>query len=156
MTQSAIAFCRVDVTSTRQKSQHFRQATVTGSGTLAAKDQAILPAFDAGFTGTLELDTDQLAFHIDATPAVTDTLTLPGSATLMIPESGTVTVAFAAKPAPGAYPLIIGGRLTADTLRGWTLSVTTPGQNAGKCVLETTANGLNLNVIPSGTLLILK
>ena len=134
----------------------FRQATVTGSGTLAAKDLATLPSFDADFSGTLELSTDQLAFHIDATPAVTDTLTLPASATLMIPESGTLNVTFAAKPAPGTYPLIVGGNLTDETLRGWTLTVISAEQNAGKCVLERTARGLNLNVIPSGTLLILK
>jgi hypothetical protein len=62
----------------------------------------------------------------------------------------TVTVAFASKPNAGSYKLIDGTLVNANTL--FTLSTT--GMTGGSTAkLRTAADGVWLDIIPSGTLI---
>ncbi len=90
----------------------LRAATISGSGTVRAKNMAALPTFDDSFTGTLELEQSAFAFTLDTrkTPAVAEAMTLP--CTVDLPAACTVSVTCAAKPKPGVYPLVTAAAFT--------------------------------------------
>ncbi|MBP5320404.1 MAG: hypothetical protein J6334_05400 [Kiritimatiellae bacterium] len=134
----------------------FRGATLTGSGTVIADSPAALPQFAPAFTGSVDLRAESFAFHVDATPAVTDGLSLPASAALFVPESGVIRVTFAQKPVSGSYRLIEGGSIAPGAFADWTLDAVVPDALPGNIQLKQDANGLSVVVIPAGTCIILK
>lgn len=129
----------------------WRRATVTGAGTVTAA-AARLPAFDAAFAGTLALADAALAFHVDAAGAVTDALALPAGATLALPETGALTVSFAGRPA--SCTLATAGAITGIDPAQWTATITSTFHGTSRLVC--TAGALRLEVVPSGTVLLLR
>ena len=87
----------------------FRNVTVTGDGVVIAPDGAHLPAFGAGFTGSVALSADTLSFAFDGSSTVaSNALSLPGTA-IAFPAEVAVNLSFASSPRPGErYKLIDG------------------------------------------------
>lgn len=129
----------------------WRRATVTGAGTVTAS-AVRLPAFDAAFSGTLELADAALAFHVDAAGTVTDALALPSGATLALPEAGALTVSFAGKPA--SCTLATAGVITGIDPARWTVALAPAFHGTSRLVC--TAGVLRLEVVPSGTILLIR
>ena len=132
----------------------FTDATVSGAGDVKAAAWDDLPQIAPTFTGRVFLTGDSLAFAFD--PALETPVTNPiGAAGLAIslPDAVTVTVAFASKPNAGSYKLIDGTLVNADTL--FTLS-TTGMADGSTAKLRTAADGVWLDIIPSGTLILVQ
>ncbi len=129
----------------------WRRATVTGVGTVTAS-AARLPAFDAAFSGTLELADAALAFHVDAVGTVTDALALPAGATLALPEAGALTVSFVGKPAN--CTLATAGAIMGIDPARWTVALAPAFHGTSRLVC--TAGALRLEVVPSGTILLIR
>lgn len=87
-------------------------ATVTGAGSFSAKTAAALPKmFDEGYTGTVTLESGDMAFTV-ANNALDRTYDL-GNGKFAIPAGATVTVNFATRPRSGCdYVLVSAGELT--------------------------------------------
>ncbi len=130
----------------------FRDATVTGSGTVRVLNTANLPSF-ANFDGTGVVAQAAYAFTLDAsaTPAVPDALTVPCA--LELPAACTATVTCATKPRAGTYTLISAPSFTKST--DWTLNAAGTTGNA-TLKLRTTANALLLDVITPGAAIIIR
>ena len=76
---------------------------------VVAPDVAHLPAFGAGFTGSVALLADTLSFAFDGSSTVaSNALSLPGT-TIAFPAEVAVNLSFASRPRSGArYKLIDG------------------------------------------------
>lgn len=117
----------------------FRDATVTGAGTVAVASQEALPKFGSDFAGTVELADGALAFTLDATdakaaPQVKNALKL-GANALKLPETVTVNVAVEGKAVSGTYTLIEADMGDVD-VGTWTLQVTGAGSLRSELVLK--------------------
>ena len=114
----------------------FRDATVTGAGTVAVGSQEALPKFGSDFAGTVELADGTLAFTLDATaaPQVKNAIKL-GANTLKLPETVMVSVAVEGKAASGTYTLIEADMGDVD-VGTWTLQVTGAGSLRSELVLK--------------------
>ncbi len=130
----------------------WRRATITGAGTVAAASVEALPIFDASFTGALELSDISLSFHVNADGVVTDALTLPENATLNLPASGTVEVSFVDRPV--SCTLATAYAITGIDPTQW--RVTTQPATASVCRLTCSDGVLRLEVVPQGTLFIVR
>ena len=130
-------------------------ATVGGAGTVCATRQKDLPQF-SGFTGTLDLDAQTLAFTLDgATKAVEGALDVRG-ATLKLAAQGTIALSFKdGISKPGSYTLASFGTLAEPGISGWTLPART---SDGKFKLAFTADNGQLvaRVLPAGLQIIIR
>lgn len=132
-------------------------STVSGSGTVTAARPQLLPALDAGFSGTVSLTGTAFDYTLatNATGAfvVSPLTVLPG--TLAVAPAGTLAVHFAVKPPPGLYPLVTCGAVAGSGFAGWSLSADglLP---AGTLSLKATGTGVALSVTSPGTLFLLQ
>lgn len=124
-------------------------ATVTGAGQVRAETLAVLPKFAADCSATVEVAQSALVFT-SLNGVITDGRDL-GGATLSLPSACTVTVQGEALE-PGVYPLLAGGAGIDATV--FTLASTKVGSRVYS--LRQTATSLDLQVLPSGTLLIVR
>lgn len=99
----------------------WRDATVSGTGTVRAPSGAYLPGFDAAFAGTVELVGPDFAFDADASGVVTNAVTLPGQTDLVLPTSGALAVAFA--NCPKTCDLMTAKSVTGLDADQWTIAV---------------------------------
>ena len=135
----------------------WRDATVSGTGAVHAPSGAYLPRFDAGFAGAVGLTDVAHAFGVDASGAVTNAVSLPAGADLVLPAAGTVSVAFANKPV--SCDLMTAKTVTGADLAAWTFAVTpdTAKDMELKVVdLDDGRQALRLVVKGGGTLLIFR
>jgi len=130
----------------------FRDATVTGSGTVRVLNTANLPSFE-NFDGTGVVTQAAFAFTLDpsATPAVPDALTM--LCALELPAACTATVTCATKPRAGTYTLVSAASFTKST--DWTLNAAGTTGNA-TLKLRATNNALLLDVINPGAAIIIR
>ncbi len=132
----------------------FTEATVSGAGDVKAAAWDDLPQIAPTFTGRVFLTCDSLAFAFN--PALETPVTNPIGAdglAISLPDAVTVTVAFASKPNAGSYKLIDGTLVNANTL--FTLSTTGMADGA-TAKLRTAADGVWLDIMPSGTLILVQ
>jgi len=132
----------------------FTAAKVSGNGTVQAAKLSQLPAFDAGFSGTVALSATAFDYTL-TTNAVgayvwTPATVFPGP--LSVAATGTINVAFAVKPHAGTYTLATYSAIANSGFSNWTLS-TSGSKPEGKTLLKTTATSLNIVVIPQGTII---
>ena len=131
-------------------------ATVTGAGNVSAADAALLPKFNAGFTGkvTVPLE-DGLVFTlatVDGQTVVANAIDLGGGE---LAASGTVVVKIVksgAKPKCGSYKLIGWASKPAET--NWSLVM--DGWDRDGVMLRATDDGLYLDVKKLGLILTIR
>ena len=130
----------------------FRDATVTGSGTVRVPNTANLPSF-ANFDGTGVVAQAAYAFTLDAsaTPAVPDALTVPCA--LELPAACTATVTCATKPSAGTYTLISAASFARST--DWTVNATGTTGSA-TFLIRATETAVLLEVINPSTVIIIR
>lgn len=131
------------------------EATVSGSGAVQAVRPSQLPAFDAGFAGSVALSGTAFDYTL-TTNALGEYVMLPASAipgTLSVAAAGTLTVNFAVKPSAGTYTVITYGAITGNGFANWTLN-TTGSKPVGTVFLKATDTVLNLAVSSPGTLIL--
>lgn len=130
-------------------------ATVGGAGTVCATRQKDLPQF-SGFTGTLDLGAETLAFTLDgATKTVEGALDVRG-ATLKLAAQGTIALSFKdGISKPGSYTLASFGTLAEPGISGWTLPART-GDDKFKIGFTTENGRLVARVIPAGLQIIIR
>lgn len=130
------------------------EATVSGSGAVQAVRPAQLPAFDSGFSGTVALSGTAFDYTLATNGVgayvVSPVTAIPGG--LTVASAGTVSVAFAVKPAAGTYTLMTYGSVANGGFADWTLS-TTGDTPSGAVLLEITSTALNLVVTSPGTMI---
>lgn len=132
-------------------------AAVSGSGTVNAVRPSQLPSFDSGFTGAVNLSGTAYNYTVSKNEAgeyvVAPNFVIPG--TLSVPATGTITVDFAATPSGGTYPLMIFGSISGDGFDSWSLA-TTGESSEGIVRLLETDTGLSLQIIPQGTIILIR
>ena len=130
-------------------------ATVGGAGTVCATRQKDLPQFN-GFTGTLDLGAETLAFTLDgATKTVAGAVDV-GGATLKLAAQGTIALSFKdGISKPGSYTLASFGTLAEPGISGWTLPART-GDDKFKIDFTTDNGQLVARVIPAGLRIIIR
>ncbi len=133
----------------------WRDATITGEGSVLAPSPAYLPKFDAAFSGTVALTNTVLTFDADAAGAVTNALALPAGVTVNLPAQGTVNVT-GPKRVHGAVLVDAGavalGEQTSGVVEGWALNLT-PANTEAKLKLE---GGKLKLVFPSGMVILFR
>lgn len=133
----------------------FRNVTVTGDGVVIAPDVDHLPAFGAGFTGSVALSAGALSFAFDGSSTVaSNALSLPGTS-IAFPAEVAVNLSFASRPSPGVrYKLIEGDidvsatAFTLGTVSGAgnrSLSLAYDGES-GELYVEAKAYGLVFSI----------
>ncbi len=133
----------------------WRDATITGEGSVLAPSPVYLPKFDAAFSGTVALTNTVLTFNADAAGAVTNALALPAGVTVNLPAQGTVNVT-GSKRVHGAVLVDAGavalGEQTSGVVEGWALNLT-PANTEAKLKLE---GGKLKLVFPSGMVILFR
>lgn len=131
----------------------FTEATVSGAGDVKAVTWDDLPQLAPTFTGTVLLTGGSLAFTFD--PSLGSPVTNPVGVeglSIELQDAVAVNVDFASKPDAGSYKLVHGSLVNVDTV--FSLSVT--GMTDGSTMkLRAESDGLWLDVVPSGTLIII-
>ena len=133
----------------------WRDATVTGAGTVVASEPAYLPQFAASFTGTVVLTNAVLNFALDETGVVTNSLSLPAGVVATLPANGAVNVVGSGRVK--ANTLIDAGAIEMGEIlkkvpTGWTFNLT-PACEDARLMIE----GGKLKLVrASGLLIIVK
>lgn len=85
--------------------QDFRDATVTGAGTLVVPSFKALPQLGAGFTGDIAVTNEVQTFTFAAGATVATEAVDIATTALALPDEVTVNLVFAQVPDPGVYTL---------------------------------------------------
>ena len=131
----------------------FTLTTVAGAGTVKSSSLAGLPQYDASFTGTTELTTNEAAFTLAPSAAAAENAVSISCGTLTLASPFTVNLAFTGTPEKNLPCRLLTAPLTADVV--WQLgAVTVAGEENARLKIRldwnAANNTLSATVVPKG------